>query len=145
LLHEVPDSVRRLVHSPGALLACSFAGTGLVSAGLAPGTAVSAGRDDPRSVARALAGCAVSPGQVVQWPAPRLRSAAVSARMREWGRVSTFDIQFSLGRIVPRSGQRRDRKNLRLTQPPYSALSQISKVNRAGAGGVAATGVLPTR
>jgi hypothetical protein len=80
VLHEVPDFVRRVVHSPGALLACSFAGAAFVSAGLAPSTAVSAARDDPGSVARALAGCAVSPGQVVQWPAPRLRSAAVSAR-----------------------------------------------------------------
>ena len=80
MLYAVPDFVRRLVHSHGALLACSFAGTGLVSAGLAPGTAVSAARDDPGSVARACARRALSPGQVVQWPTPRLRSAAVSAR-----------------------------------------------------------------
>ncbi len=80
MLHEVPDFVRRLVHSPGALLAGSFAGGGFVSAGLAAGTAVSTARDDRGSVARARASRAVFPGQVVQWPAPRLRSAAVSAR-----------------------------------------------------------------
>jgi hypothetical protein len=79
-LHEDPDFVRWLVHSPGALLARSFAGAAFVSAGLALGTAVSAARDDLGSVARARSGCAVSPGQVVQRPAPRLRNAAVSAR-----------------------------------------------------------------
>ena len=52
----------------------------LFPAGLAAGTAVSTARDDRGSVARARASRAVFPGQVVQWPAPRLRSAAVSAR-----------------------------------------------------------------